>query len=119
MSAKGRVILFSTTQCTASSVTPNYLGYVASKGAIEQATRVLSKDLGRKGITVNCVAPGPTGTDLFFEGKSEQVLNFIKRLNPQGRLGTPEEIASVVGWLAREESGWISGQVIKANGGMA
>ena len=82
-------------------------------------TRVLSKDLARKGVTVNCVAPGPTATDLFLNGKSEQVLTFMKGLNPQGRLGTPEDIAEVVGFLAGEGSKWVTGQVVRVNGGMA
>ena len=82
-------------------------------------TRVLSKDLGRKGITVNSVAPGPTATDLFLRGKSEQVLKTIAGLNPQGRIGKPEEIADVVGFLSGEQSSWITGQVLRVNGGMA
>ena len=119
MEAGSRLILFSTTLCAASTVTPPYLSYVSSKGAIEQMTRVLSKDLARKGIMVNCVAPGPTGTELFYKGKSEQVLNMIKGFNPQGRIGTPEEIAGVVGFLVGEGSSWLTGQVVRVNGGMA
>ena len=114
-----RVILFSTTLCTPSTVTPNCLAYVSSKGAIEQMTRVLSKDLARKGVTVNCVAPGPTATDLFLKGKSEQLLQMFKGMNPQGRLGSPEDIAEVVGFLSGEGSRWVTGQVVKVNGGMA
>ena len=114
-----RIILFSTTLCAASTVTPNYLAYVSSKGAIEQMTRVMSKDLARKGITVNCIAPGPTATDLFFKGKSEQILTMMKGLNPQGRLGTPEDIAEVVAMVSGEGSAWVTGQIIRVNGGMA
>jgi len=80
-------------------------------------TRVLSKDLGKKGIFVNAVAPGPTGTELFYKGKSEQVLNMIAGFNPQGRIGTPEEVADTIAYLAG--SLWVSGQVIRVNGGMA
>jgi 3-oxoacyl-[acyl-carrier protein] reductase len=119
MKSGGRIILFSTTQCTATTVTPNYLTYIASKGAIEQMTRGLSKDLARKGIMVNAVAPGPTATDLFLKGKSEQVLKMISGFNPQGRIGRPEEIADVVGFLSGEQSRWLTGQVLKVNGGMA
>jgi 3-oxoacyl-[acyl-carrier protein] reductase len=82
-------------------------------------TRVLSKDLARKGIMVNCVAPGPTATDLFLKGKPEQLLNFFRGLNPQGKLGTPEHIAEVVRFLSGEESSWVTGQVMRVNGGMA
>lgn len=117
--AGGRVVLFSTTLCAASTVMPNYLVYCASKGAVEQATRVLSKDLARRGILVNCVAPGPTATDLFMKGKPEGVVKMIAGFNPQGRLGQPEEIAGTVGWLVGEGASWVTGQVVRVNGGMA
>ncbi|KAL2063366.1 hypothetical protein VTL71DRAFT_5171 [Oculimacula yallundae] len=119
LSPGGRIILFSTTLCAASTVTPNYLAYVSSKGAIEQMTRVLSKDLARKGIMVNAVAPGPTATDLFMKGKPEGVLNMIKGFNPQNRIGKPEEIADVVAFLCGEGAKWVTGQTIRVNGGMA
>ena len=96
---------------------PSYLVYAASKAAIEQFTRVLSKDLGKKGINVNCVAPGPVGTDLFYEGKSEQVLDMINNQSPFRRVGTPEEIARVVAFLSGEDSSWVSGQTWRVNGG--
>lgn len=118
---KGSHIVFtSTTLCAASTVTPPYLLYNSTKGAIEQMTRVLSKDLGRPdagGILVNCVAPGPTGTDLFYQGKSEQLVNMIANFNPQARIGTPEEIAEAVLFLAG--STWTNGQILRVNGGMA
>lgn len=119
MSSGGRIIFFSTTLATASTVTPNYLAYCSSKGAIEQMTRVMSKDLARKGIMVNCISPGPTETDLFMKGKSEQVIKFLASLNPQGRLGQPEDIARVVGFVSSPASGWMTGQNFKVNGGMA
>ncbi|CZR55470.1 related to 3-oxoacyl-[acyl-carrier-protein] reductase [Phialocephala subalpina] len=119
MKEGGRIILFSTTLCAASTVTPNYLAYCTSKGAIEQMTRLLSKDLARKGIMVNAIAPGPTATDLFMKGKSEQVLKMIAGFNPQGRIGTPEEVADVAAFLAGEGGKWITGQVVRVNGGMA
>lgn len=119
MAPGSRIILFSTTLCAASTVTPNYLAYVSSKGAIEQMTRVLSKDLARKGIMVNVIAPGPTGTDLFLKGKSEQLLKMIAGFNPQGRIGSPEDIAGVAAFLASPESSWVTGQILRVNGGMA
>lgn len=90
-----------------------------SKGAVEQMTRGLSKDLARKGIMVNTVAPGPTSTELFLKGKSEQLLKTIAGFNPQNRIGQPEEIADVVGFLSGNGSSFLTGQVIKVNGGMA
>lgn len=119
MTSGGRIILFSTTQCTASTVTPNYLAYCASKGAIEQIARVMSKDLARRGILVNAVSPGPTATDLFMRGKPEAVIKTISGLNPQGRLGKPEEIAETVNFLAGPASSWVTGQVLRVNGGHA
>ncbi|KAK0730931.1 hypothetical protein B0H67DRAFT_478288 [Lasiosphaeris hirsuta] len=112
----GRVILVSTGLNTSTSVAPGYLLYVASKGAVDQLTRVLSKDLGKKNITVNAIAPGPTGTDLFFEGKSEQLLSAIRSQSPLNRLGTPEEIADVAAFMAGDGSRWVSGQTIRVNG---
>ncbi|KAK9358836.1 hypothetical protein V1504DRAFT_259118 [Lipomyces starkeyi] len=119
MAPGSHIIFFSTTLCAASTVTANYLLYVTTKGAVEQMTRVMSKDLARKGISVNAVAPGPTGTDLFFRGKSEQVLKVIAGFNPQNRIGTPEEIADVVAFLGGDGSKWITGQIVRVNGGMA
>ncbi|KAF7960762.1 hypothetical protein EAE96_000435 [Botrytis aclada] len=119
MAPGSRIILFSTTQCHASTVTPQYLTYIMSKGAIEQMTRALSKDLARKDIMVNAVAPGPTATELFFRGKSDQLLKTLAGLNPQDRLGEPDEIAEVVAFLSSEASSWVTGQTLQVNGGMA
>lgn len=82
-------------------------------------TRVMAKDLGRRGITVNCVAPGPTATELFLKGKPESLVKRIAEQNPANRLGKPDEIASVVVGLCGEGMSWINGQVLRANGGMA
>ena len=100
-------------------MTPNYLLYNASKGAIEQMTRVMSKDLGRKGFTVNAIAPGPTATELFLKGKPEQLIKGIASMNPFNRLGEPDEIAGALMALVGEGGRWINGQVLRVNGGMA
>lgn len=113
------IVLLSTTLCAASGGTPNYTLYCSTKGAIEQMTRLFSKDLARKGISVNAVAPGPTGTELFYKGKSEQVLNTIAGMNPHGKIGEPEEIADAVVFLSGAGSRWVTGQVLRVNGGMA
>lgn len=119
MKEGGRIILNSTTLLRVSVITPNYLLYNATKGAIEQMTRVLSKDLGRRKITVNCIAPGATGTDLFLKGKSQSVIDQLSSTVPFGRLGEPEEIADVLGFLSSDAARWINGQVIQVNGGQA
>ncbi|KAL6721316.1 hypothetical protein ACLMJK_000419 [Lecanora helva] len=111
------IVLLSTTQCHNTAVTPPYLLYNTTKGAIEQMTRTMSKDLFAKGICVNAVAPGPTATELFLKGKSEQMLNMIAGMSPAKRIGQPEEIAEAIVWLSGVSSNWVSGQVIKANGG--
>ncbi|KAI4214834.1 MAG: hypothetical protein LQ351_002547 [Letrouitia transgressa] len=108
MAPGSHVILNSTTNCAASNVQPDYLLYNASKGAIEQMTRVLAKDLGRKGIRVNAVAPGPTASELFFRGKSEQLLKIIASTNPYNKIAEPEEIADTIAFLSSSDSRWVS-----------
>ncbi|KIM73697.1 hypothetical protein PILCRDRAFT_828923 [Piloderma croceum F 1598] len=115
--AGGRIIFVSSSLTKASTVLPNALVYVASKGAIEQISRVLAKDLGSRGITVNTVSPGPVDTPLFREGKTEQQIQFIMGLNPSKRLAVPEEIAPTVSFLASPAATWINGQNILVNGG--
>ena len=118
MASGSHVILVSTSLTQASTVMPGYLLYNTTKGAIEQMVRVMSKDLMRQGICVNAVAPGPTGTELFFKGKNEQMLKMIAGFSPANRIGTPEEVADVVHFLSGEGSRWMSGQVVRVNGGM-
>ena len=98
---------------------PEYAAYAASKAAIEQLTRVLAKELGTRGISVNAIAPGPTDTELFRAGKTEQQVAMLAGMAAFKRLGTPEDIANVVALLANADSGWITGQTICANGGFA
>ncbi|PWY76503.1 short-chain dehydrogenase/reductase-like protein sdr [Aspergillus sclerotioniger CBS 115572] len=114
-----RIILVSTTLCHASTVNPRYLLYLTTKGAVEQMVRVLAKELGPKEITINAVAPGPTDTALFSNGMSAPVLAAVKNLIPRGRLGTPEEVAEAMAFFSSPTSGWVSGQILRVNGGMA
>ncbi|KAJ3533938.1 hypothetical protein NM208_g7759 [Fusarium decemcellulare] len=117
MPRDGRVILVSSGVLHQSQVAPRYLLYASTKGSIEQMTRILAKDLGANhGITVNAIAPGPTATELFFKGKTQELVDSIAAFSPLNRLGRPEEIASLAAFLAGPSSSWVSGQVIGANG---
>jgi 3-oxoacyl-[acyl-carrier protein] reductase len=98
---------------------PGYGIYCATKGAVEQLTRIFAKEVGSRGINVNAVAPGPTETELFLDGKTQQDIDRLANSNAFGRLGQPEDIARVIVTLAFDDSKWISGQIIGANGAMA
>jgi 3-oxoacyl-[acyl-carrier protein] reductase len=92
--------------------------YAATKAAVETWTAILSKELRGRSITVNAVAPGPTGTDLFLTGKSPELVEHLAKMNPLERLGTPADIAAAVAFLTGPDGAWINGQVLRANGGM-
>ena len=113
----GRIVNFSTS--VLHMAPPTYGVYVASKGAVEALTRVFAKELRGRGITCNAVAPGPVATELFLNGKSEELVQQIAKSAPLERLGQPEDIAGVVSFLAGPDGGWVNGQVLRANGGMA
>ena len=97
---------------------PGYAAYAATKAGVEAMTHVLSKELRGRTITVNAVAPGPTATGLFLDGKPQAVIDTLARLAPLERLGEPADIANVVAFLAGPDGGWINGQILRANGGI-
>lgn len=97
---------------------PGYGAYAASKAAVEALTGVLTKEMRGRDIRINAVAPGPTATELFFEGKSDALVDEIARLSPLERLGQPDEIAAVIAMLAGDPGAWVNGQTIHVNGGM-
>jgi 3-oxoacyl-[acyl-carrier protein] reductase len=96
----------------------NYGVYAATKGAVEAMTPILAKELRGRAITANTIAPGPVGTELFLNGKSQEVIDHMAKQNPLERLGTPGDIAAAVAFLVSPDGGWINGQVIRANGGV-
>jgi 3-oxoacyl-[acyl-carrier protein] reductase len=112
----GRVVNFSTS--VVGGKLESYGVYAATKAAVETLTAILSKELRGRSITVNAVAPGPTATDLFLNGKSPELIERMAKMNPLERLGTPEDIASAVAFLVGPDGAWINGQVLRANGGM-
>jgi len=111
----GRVINVSTSAIGLKLET--YGIYVATKAALEAMTQVMSKEMRGRKISVNAVAPGQTATRLFLDGRSEKELDQVAKMNPYGRLGTPEDIAATIAFLCSPEGEWINGQVIRANGG--
>jgi 3-oxoacyl-[acyl-carrier protein] reductase len=112
----GRIVNFSTS--VVGTRIETYGVYAATKAAIETMTAVLSKELRGRSITVNAVAPGPTATDLFLKGKTQEIIERFAKMNPLERLGTPEDIAASVAFLAGPDGSWINGQTLRANGGM-
>jgi len=113
----GRIIMLSTSVIAKSL--PGYGPYIASKAGVEGLVRVMANELRCREITVNAVAPGPVGTELFLAGKSDEQIAQIAGQAPMERLGTPEDIASAVAFLAGPDGAWISAQVLRANGGFA
>lgn len=115
MENNGRIVNFSTS--VLGSMFPGYSLYAGTKGAVEQFTRQLAKEFGSKLITINAIAPGPVNTELFTEGKTEQQIEGLKKMNAFGRIGEPEEIANVVAFLVSDQAHWVTGQTLRVNGG--
>ncbi|MEG4800344.1 SDR family oxidoreductase [Microcoleus sp. ARI1-B5] len=117
MADGGRIVNFSSS--TTAIMMPTYGAYVATKGAVEQLTRSLAKELGDRQITVNVISPGPTDTELFTVGKTPEQIQRFTQMTALGRLGKVEDIADVTAFLCSEEARWITGQNIRVNGGIA
>lgn len=117
LQAGGRIINFSST--TVALNMPGYAVYNGTKAAVEAFTHVFAKELRGRDITVNAVAPGPIATDLFLTGKSDELIAQFAKMPPLERLGQPDDIAKVVAFLAGPDAGWVNGQIVRANGGVA
>ena len=117
MNDGGRIINFSSSALALNI--PGYAIYNATKAAVEAITHVFAKELRGRNITVNAVAPGPVATELFLQGKTEEQIQNFANMPPLQRLGQPEDIANVVSFLAGPDSGWVNGQILRANGGLA
>jgi 3-oxoacyl-[acyl-carrier protein] reductase len=117
LAGNGTVINFSTS--VNRIMLPGYATYVATKAAVEQLTRVFAREVGARNINVNSISPGPTNTELFTHGKSEETISRLASLSAFNRIGDPQDIAEVVLFLASDEAKWISAQNIGVNGAMA
>jgi 3-oxoacyl-[acyl-carrier protein] reductase len=112
----GRIVNFSTS--VVGLKLENYGIYAATKAAVETMTGILAKELRGRSITVNAIAPGPTATDLFLEGKAPELIERMAKMSPLERLGTPVDIAAAVAFLVSPDGSWINGQTLRANGGV-
>ena len=117
MNDGGRIISLSSSALALKM--PGYAVYNASKAAVEAMTQVLAKELRGRQITVNAVAPGPVETELFLDGKTVEMVQRLAHMSPLERLGQPDDIAAVVSFLASAQGGWVNGQILRANGGIA
>jgi 3-oxoacyl-[acyl-carrier protein] reductase len=113
----GRIVTFSSS--AAKLGVPGQAVYNAAKVAVESLTHQYAKELAGKGITANVVAPGPTATELFLSRMPREQIDALAKQVPLGRIGTPQDVAGVVAFLAGEAGGWVNGQVLHANGGVA
>ncbi|MGE8171306.1 SDR family oxidoreductase [Pseudomonas putida] len=113
----GRIIALTTS--VIAKAFPGYGPYIASKAGVEGLVHVLANELRGRNITVNAIAPGPVGTELFFKGKSDETIANIAKQAPMERIGTPEEIAGAVAFLAGPDGAWVNSQVVRVNGGFA
>jgi len=116
MRANGRIVNFSSS--VIGLALPGYAIYAGSKAAVETFTNIFAKELRGKGISVTAVAPGPTATDLFMEGKTPELIERLGKMAPLERLGTPEDIAGTVAFLVGPQGAWVNGQTLRVNGGI-
>jgi 3-oxoacyl-[acyl-carrier protein] reductase len=114
--AGGRIINLSSS--VVGLLPPTYAVYAATKAGVEALTHILVKELRGRNITVNAIAPGPTATDLFLTGKSQEMVDRLAKQAPLERLGQPQDIAAAVAFLAGPDGAWVNGQTLRVNGGI-
>jgi 3-oxoacyl-[acyl-carrier protein] reductase len=112
----GRIVSFSSS--VVGLYQPTYGVYAATKAGIEAMTHILAKELGKRKITVNAIAPGPVATKLFLDDKTDEEVAQVTKMIPLGRLAGPEDIAAAISFLVGPDGHWVSGQVLCANGGL-
>jgi len=111
--ASGSIVNLSSTSLMGN---PGQANYAATKAALQGFTRTMAKELGRKNVRMNCIAPGYIDTDMMRSVGEEILTRMIKGI-PAQRLGDPDEIASIAVFLSTDDSSWVSGQTIFASGG--
>jgi 3-oxoacyl-[acyl-carrier protein] reductase len=112
----GRIVNVSTVNTVMPE--PGISLYAASKGAVEQLTVIAAHELGGRGITVNTVSPGATDTDLLRGVNSPEDIEMVRGMSPLGRLGQPEDVADVIGFLVGPDGRWMTAQNLRAGGGI-
>lgn len=113
----GRIVNITTSLVVFHNTGYGVATYAASKAAVELLTKNMAHELRGRHITINSVAPGPTATDMFYRGKTEEMVSRVAKMNPLERIGQPGDIANVVGFLCSPAAEWVNGQIVRANGG--
>ena len=116
MADNGRIINLVTTQVAVTA--PTYSAYAGSKAPVEHFTKAFSKEIGPRGVTVNCVAPGPQKTSFLYGAENDDTLKWLASMTISGELGEPKDVVPVVRFLAAPEAGWVTAQTVYVNGGM-
>jgi NAD(P)-dependent dehydrogenase (short-subunit alcohol dehydrogenase family) len=116
MADNGRIINMVTTQVAVTAAT--YSAYAGSKAPVEHFSKAFAKEIGPRGVTVNCIAPGPQKTSFFFNAENEKTIAWLSEMTISGDLGDPEDVVPVMQFLAAPEARWVTAQTIYVNGGM-
>lgn len=116
MADNGRIINLVTTQLAVTAAT--YSAYAGSKGPVEHFTKAFAKEIGPRGVTVNCIAPGPQKTSFLYNAENDETLAWLSGMTISGELGDPVDVVPVMRFLAAPETRWVTGQTVYVNGGM-